>query len=110
MTNDMRPPHGLKLPLAAIAGNSPALRGYYKIIDKDHGEPFGCQWFPEAKAEAIIVAINSHAGLVALCAKALAAMEKSVDVGSTDHLDCSPDGGKFWYDALDALRAAGEMP
>ena len=30
----------------------------------------------------------------------VAAMKRSVDVGCTDHLDCAPDGGQFWYDAI----------
>lgn len=30
----------------------------------------------------------------------VSAMKRSVDVGCTDHLDCAPDGGQFWYDAI----------
>jgi len=37
--------------------------------------------------------------------KLVAAMKKSVDEGSTDHLDCHDDGGAFWYDAIDEAKA-----
>lgn len=28
------------------------------------------------------------------------AMKASVQMGSTDHLDCAEDGGAFWYNAI----------
>ena len=34
----------------------------------------------------------------------VAAMKKSVDEGSTDHLDCHEDGGEFWYTALENAK------
>ena len=38
--------------------------------------------------------------LEAMVRRLVAAMKKSVDQGSTDHLDCHEDGGEFWYGAI----------
>lgn len=43
--------------------------------------------------------------LAAHLSAVVSAMEKSVEVGCTDHLDCCEDGGAFWYDALDEAKS-----
>jgi len=40
--------------------------------------------------------------LLAACIKAMHNVE---DHGNLDHLDCAPDGGQFWYDALEQAEA-----
>ncbi len=43
----------------------------------------------------------------ALAARLAAAMIRATDEGSVDHLNCGPDHGRHWYDALADARAAG---
>lgn len=42
-------------------------------------------------------------GALRLC---LAAMTRSLDEGSTDHLDASEDGGAYWWEARKAALEA----
>lgn len=49
-------------------------------------------------------AINAE--LVAACEAAHRAMLRSIEEGTTDHLDCCNDHGAYWYRARDLLSAA----
>jgi len=55
--------------------------------------------FVEVVSHAIAIAAERDE-LKRLGDNLVAAMKRSVDVGCTDHLDCAPDGGQFWYDAI----------
>ena len=44
------------------------------------------------------------AALEAALNKLVNAMDASIHMGCTDHLDCANDGGAFWYDSVEEAR------
>lgn len=44
------------------------------------------------------------AALEAALNKLVNAMDASIHLGCTDHLDCTDDGGAFWYDSVEEAR------
>lgn len=73
------------------------------LVPLREGEPY-------AVKDRIIATIDTLSARAEQAERALklceAAMRRSVDEGSTDHLDCGEDGGKYWHEAI--ARAAAE--
>lgn len=59
---------------------------------------------PLPGAEVILVLVAEARRVRAVNAGLVAAMERSVREGCTDHLDASEDAGAYWYDALAAAK------